>query len=106
MARRIRIEQHGGPEVLKVEQYEVGEPGPGEARVRQTAIGLNYIDTYFRSGLYPPPGGLPFTPGNEGAGVVEAVGADVRDVAPGQRVAYAMSIAAYADYRIVPAGVL
>ena len=73
MARRIRIEQHGGPEVLRLEQYEVGEPGPDEARVRQTAIGLNFIDTYFRSGLYPAPSGLPFTPGNEAAGVVEAV---------------------------------
>ena len=106
MARRIRIEQHGGPEVLKVEQYEVGEPGPGEARVRQTAIGLNFIDTYFRSGLYPPPSGLPFTPGNEAAGVVEAVGEGVTEVKVGQRVAYASSLGAYADERLVPAKVL
>jgi NADPH2:quinone reductase len=106
MARRIRIEQHGGPEVLKVEQYEVGEPGPGEARVRQTAIGLNFIDTYFRSGLYPPAGGLPFTPGNEAAGVVEAVGEGVTEVKVGQRVAYASSIGSYADVRLVPAKVL
>jgi len=106
MARRIRIEQHGGPEVLKVEQYEVGEPGPGEARVRQTAIGLNFIDTYFRSGLYPPPSGLPFTPGNEAAGVVEAVGEGVTEVKVGQRVASASSLGAYADERLVPAKVL
>src|SRR5262245_16075847 len=106
MTKRIIVREFGGPEVLEVEEFDPGKPGPGQVLLRQTAIGLNYIDTYFRSGLYPPPGGLPFTPGNEGAGVIEAVGPDVRDLSPGQRVAYAMSIAAYADYRLVPAAVL
>src|SRR6188472_4224785 len=64
MAKRIVIHEHGGPEVLKVESYEPSAPGPGEALIRQTAIGLNFIDSYFRTGLYPPPGGLPCTLGN------------------------------------------
>jgi NADPH:quinone reductase len=106
MARRIRIHEHGGPEVLRLEEYEPQRPGPGEALVRQTAVGLNFIDTYFRTGLYPPAGGLPFTPGNEAAGVVEAVGEGVSEVSVGQRVAYAGSLGAYADLRTVPAKVL
>lgn len=106
MARRIRIAEHGGPEVLKLEEYDPGQPGPGEALIRQTAVGLNFIDTYFRTGLYPPAGGLPFTPGNEGAGVVEAVGDGVTDVKPGQRVAYATAFGAYADRRLAPAKML
>src|SRR3954464_8906998 len=98
MARRIRIEQHGGPEVLKVGQYEVGEPGPGEARVRQAAIGLNFIDVYFRTGLYPQP--LPGGLGKEGAGVVEAIGPGVTEVRVGDRVAYAGGPnGAYAEVR-------
>ena len=87
MASRILVDQHGGPEVLRYEAYDVPAPGPGEAVVRHDAIGLNYIDVYFRIGLYPAP--LPLTPGMEGAGVVEAVGPGVTDVRPGQRVAYA-----------------
>ncbi len=106
MARRIRIAEHGGPEVLKLEEYDPGQPGPGEALIRQTAVGLNFIDTYFRTGLYPPAGGLPFTPGNEGAGVVEAVGDGVTEVKPGQRVAYATAFGAYADRRTAPAKML
>jgi NADPH2:quinone reductase len=106
MARRIRIAEHGGPEVLKLEEYDPGQPGPGEVLIRQTAIGLNFIDTYFRTGLYPPAGGLPFTPGNEGAGVVEAVGDGVTEVKPGQRVAYATAFGAYADRRLAPAKML
>jgi NADPH2:quinone reductase len=106
MARRIRIAEHGGPEVLKLEEYDPGQPGPGEALIRQTAVGLNFIDTYFRTGLYPPAGGLPFTPGNEGAGVVEAVGDGVTEVKPGQRVAYATAFGAYADRRLAPAKML
>jgi NADPH:quinone reductase len=106
MARRIRVHEHGGPEVLRLEEHEPSRPGPGEALVRQTAVGLNFIDTYFRTGLYPPAGGLPFTPGNEAAGVVEAVGEGVAEVRVGQRVAYAGSLGAYADLRTVPAKVL
>jgi NADPH:quinone reductase len=106
MARRIRVHEHGGPEVLRLEEHEPSRPGPGEALVRQTAVGLNFIDTYFRTGLYPPAGGLPFTPGNEAAGVVEAVGEGVAEVRVGQRVAYAGSLGAYADVRTVPAKVL
>ena len=96
----------GGPEVLELESYEPAPPGPGEALVRQTAIGLNFIDTYFRTGLYPAPTGLPFTPGNEAAGVVEAVGDGVTEVRVGQRVAYAGALGAYADRRVVPSSVL
>ena len=106
MSRRIVVRQTGGPEVLTLESFEPGAPGEGEALIRQTAIGLNYIDTYFRTGLYPAPGGLPFTLGNEGAGVVEAVGPGVSEVKVGQRVAYAGPLGAYADRRLIPAKVL
>jgi NADPH2:quinone reductase len=103
MAHRIRVHQHGGPEVLQHEAYDVPAPGPGEALVRHEAIGVNFIDTYHRTGLYPVPS-LPFTPGMEGAGVVEAVGAGVADLRPGQRVAYAGApLGAYADRRVMPA---
>ena len=105
MANRILARQPGGAEVLKYESYEPAAPGPGEALVRQAAIGLNFIDVYQRTGLYPV--SPPFTPGLEGAGTVEAVGPGVTDVAPGQRVAYAGGpIGAYADLRIMPASVL
>jgi len=102
MAGVVRVHKTGGPEVLQFEQAEIGRPGPGQARLRQTAVGLNFIDVYFRSGLYPPPS-LPFTPGMEGAGVVEEVGEGVTDIAAGQRVAYAGPIGAYAEERLVPA---
>jgi NADPH2:quinone reductase len=96
----IRVHEVGGPEVMRYEEVEVGAPGPGQARIRQTAVGLNFIDVYFRSGLYPPPA-LPFTPGLEGAGVVEAVGEGVSDLVVGQRVAYASPpIGAYAEVRL------
>ncbi len=105
MAHRILVHQHGGPEVLQHESFDVAAPGPGEALVRHEAIGLNYIDVYFRTGLYQAP--LPLTPGMEGAGVVEAIGPGVTDVAPGQRVAYAGApIGAYADLRVMPAAIL
>ena len=98
----IRIHQTGGPEVLRWEEVEVGNPAPGEARVRHEAVGLNYIDTYHRSGLYPMP--LPAGLGLEGAGVVEAVGAGVTDSAPGDRVAYAGGpVGAYSQVRCLPA---
>ncbi|HEY1227660.1 MAG TPA: alcohol dehydrogenase catalytic domain-containing protein, partial [Ramlibacter sp.] len=85
--KAIRLSRNGGPEVLEYVDVEVGEPGPGEARVRQHAIGVNFIDVYFRTGLYPMP--LPSGLGQEAAGVVEAVGAGVTHVKPGDRVAYA-----------------
>lgn len=103
MVHAIRVHQTGGPEVLTYEEISVGEPGPGEARVRHTAIGLNYIDTYFRSGLYPAPNGMPFIPGNEGAGVVVSVGDGVTSVKPGDRVAYAGPLGSYAQERLMPA---
>jgi NADPH2:quinone reductase len=102
MTRAIRVHETGGPEVLRLEEVAVGEPGPGEARVRHTAIGVNFIDTYFRSGLYPAPS-TPFVPGAEAAGVVEAVGPDVTSVKPGDRVGYVVTLGAYADERLIPA---
>jgi NADPH2:quinone reductase len=101
--KAIRVHRTGGPEVLQWEDVAVGEPGPGEARVRHTAVGLNFLDVYYRTGLYKAPA-LPFTPGTEAAGVVEAVGAGVTDVRPGVRVAYgAAPLGAYAEARLVPA---
>ncbi len=105
MAKAIRLTRTGGPEVLEYVDVEVGEPGPGEARVRQHAIGLNFIDVYFRTGLYPMP--LPFGLGQEGAGVVEAVGEGVTHVRPGDRVAYAgRPNGAYSALRVMPADIL
>ena len=102
MPHAIRIHQTGGPEVLQWESVVVGDPGPGEARVRHTAVGLNYIDTYHRSGLYKLP--LPTGIGSEAAGVVEAVGAGVTDVSAGDRVAYSGGPpGAYAEVRVMPA---
>jgi NADPH2:quinone reductase len=102
MPYAIRIHKTGGPEVLQWEEVAVGDPGPGEARVRQTAIGLNYIDTYQRSGLYKL--SLPSGIGGEGAGVVEAVGAGVSDIKAGDRVAYCGGPpGAYAEVRNLPA---
>ena len=101
MAHAIRVHQVGGPEVLQWEKVEVGEPGPGQVRLRQEAAGLNFIDVYHRTGLYPQP--LPFTPGIEGAGVVEAVGDGVEHVKPGDRVAYAGPIGGYAEQRLIGA---
>src|SRR5690349_3519914 len=83
MVAAVRVHKHGGPEVLTYEDVEVPAPGPGQARVKNHACGLNYIDTYFRSGLYPPAGGLPFVAGNEGAGEVVAVGPGVTEVKVG-----------------------
>jgi len=101
MPKAIRIHQTGGPDTLKWEDVEVGQPGPGEARIRQTAVAVNFIDTYQRSGLYPMQ--LPAGIGNEAAGVVEAVGDGVTLVKPGDRVAYAGLVGAYAEARVVPA---
>jgi NADPH:quinone reductase len=97
---------HGGPEVLTWEDVEIGKPGAGEALVRHTAIGVNYLDTYFRTGLYPAPNGLPLTAGNEAAGVVEAVGPGIDWLKQGDRVAYASPIGAYCEARVMPVATL
>ena len=100
MTKAIRVHETGGPEVLSLEDVELGEPGAGEVRLRHTAIGLNYIDVYFRTGAYPVQ--LPFTPGFEAAGVVEAVGDGVTGLTTGDRVAYAAQpIGAYAESRLI-----
>ncbi|MEQ1753363.1 MAG: quinone oxidoreductase [Micropepsaceae bacterium] len=105
MEHAIRFHQIGGADVLKWETVTVGEPGPGEARVRHVAVGLNMADTYFRSGMYPA--SLPNGIGMEGAGIVEAVGSGVSNVAVGDRVAYTGSpLGAYSTARVMPAGVL
>jgi NADPH2:quinone reductase len=102
MVMAIRIHETGGTDVLRWEEVEVGDPGPGEARLRQTAVGLNFIDTYHRTGLYPMP--FPAILGVEAAGVVEAIGENVTDVAIGDRVAYTeMPPGAYTQARIMPA---
>ncbi len=102
MTKAVRIHAYGGPDVLRWEDVPLPEPGPGEALIRQEAIGLNYIDVYFRTGLYKVPG-FPAVIGQEGAGVVTAVGAGVTAVAPGDRVGYAGPLGAYAANRVVQA---
>jgi NADPH2:quinone reductase len=101
MAKAIRFHKAGGPEVLQLDEVQVGDPGQGQVRIRHTAIGVNFVDTYQRSGLYPMP--LPQVAGNEGAGVVEAVGAGVTDLKAGDRVTYTGLIGAYCESRVVPA---
>ena len=100
MTYAVRIHENGGPEVLRWEAIDVADPGPGQALIRQTVAGLNFIDVYFRTGLYRAPS-FPATIGNEGAGVVEAVGDGVTEVAVGDRVAYCMSLGSYAQRRLV-----
>lgn len=102
MVHAIRIHQYGGPEAMRWEAVDVGAPGPGEIRIRHHAVGLNYIDVYHRSGSYPL-AALPAVIGMEGAGEVLAVGAGVTGLAPGDRVAYANPIGAYAEERLIPA---
>jgi NADPH2:quinone reductase len=105
MAQAIRLRQTGGPEVLELETVEVGEPGPGQARVRHSYVAVNFIDIYFRSGFYPLP--LPSGLGSDAVGLVEAIGPGVVDIAVGDRVGYLLGPqGAYSDVRIVPAGVL
>jgi NADPH:quinone reductase len=101
MPHAIRVHETGGPEVLKWEEVEVGDPGPGQVRLRQQAAGLNFIDVYHRTGLYKQE--LPFTPGVEGAGIVDAVGLGVNNVQAGDRVAYAGPVGGYAEVRLIPA---
>jgi len=102
MPHAIRVHKTGGPEVMQWEEVAVGKPGPAEARIRQTAVGLNFVDVYMRTGLYPAP--LPTGLGAEGAGVVEEVGSAVTDLKPGDRVAYGQSaLGAYAEARLIAA---
>jgi NADPH2:quinone reductase len=101
MPSAIRVHKTGGPDVLQWEEVDVGDPAPGQVKLRQEAAGLNFIDVYHRTGLYKQD--LPFTPGVEGAGVVEAVGADVTNVKKGDRVAYAGPIGGYAEERLIDA---
>jgi NADPH2:quinone reductase len=103
MVAAVRVHKHGGPEVLTFEDIEVGAPGQGQVRIRQHACGVNYIDTYFRMGMYPSPVGLPFVAGNEGAGEVIAVGPGVTDLKIGDRVAYVVALGGYAAERLLPA---
>src|SRR6202008_2203477 len=107
MAHAIRFHETGGPEVLRYEHVEVGNPGPGQVRLRHEAVGLNFADTYFRSGLYTVP--LPAGMGVEAAGVVDAIGPDVTNVAPGDRVTYTgfiNTLGAYSTERLIPAAPL
>ncbi len=103
MPKAIRIHETGGPEVMRWEQYDPGDPAPGEVRLRHEAVGLNFIDVYHRTGLYPLPA-LPAVIGMEGAGIIEAAGQDVKEFKPGDRVAYAsVPPGAYAQVRCIPA---
>src|SRR5258707_5449889 len=107
MAKAVRFHETGGPEVLRYEDVEVGDPGPGQVRLRHEAVGLNFADTYFRSGLYPVP--MPAGMGVEAAGVVGAVGPDVTHVAVGDRVTYTgflNTLGAYSTERLIPAAPL
>src|SRR3954453_24071630 len=101
MPHAIRIHKVGAPDVLSWEEDEVSAPGPGQVRLRQEAAGVNFIDVYHRTGLYPQP--VPFIPGTEGAGLVEAVGPDVTRVTKCDRVGYASSIGGYAEARLIDA---
>ena len=102
MTKAIRIHQTGGPEVLQWEDISVGEPGPGQVKLEQSACGLNYIDVYGRSGMYPV-GDLPAVIGMEGVGSIAAIGAGVEGLATGDRVAYPMNLGAYAEQRLIDA---
>jgi NADPH2:quinone reductase len=105
MTRAIRIHKNGPPSVMKWEDIDLGNPGKGEVRLRHNAVGLNFIDTYFRAGLYPAP--MPLVLGSEGAGIVEAVGRGVTGLKTGDRVAYAGGpIGSYAEQRNIPAEIL
>jgi len=103
MVAAVRVHKVGGPEVLTYEEIEVGAPGQGQIRVKQHACGVNFIDTYFRMGMYPSPVGLPFVAGNEAAGEVMAVGPGVSEFKVGDRVAYVVALGCYAAERLVPA---
>jgi len=101
MSKAIVLRDSGGPEVLRTENIEVGKPGEGEVRLRQAAVGVNFIDTYHRSGLYPVP--KPFIPGMEGVGTITDIGPGVKDLKPGDRVCYASALGGYAEERLIKA---
>ena len=103
MVAAVRVHKHGGPEVLTFEDVEVPAPGQGQVKLKQHACGVNFIDAYFRTGMYPSPVGMPFVAGNEGAGEVIAVGPGVTDLKVGDRVAYVVPLGAYAAERLLPA---
>jgi NADPH2:quinone reductase len=103
MVAAVRVHKTGGPEVLTFEQIDIPAPGQGQIKLKQHACGVNYIDTYFRMGMYPSPVGLPFTSGNEGAGEVIAVGPGVTDLKVGDRVGYVVALGGYAQERVMPA---
>ncbi|TPL05723.1 MULTISPECIES: quinone oxidoreductase [unclassified Mesorhizobium] len=103
MSKAIRIHANGGPEVMAYEDADPGQPGEGQILIRHTAIGLNFIDVYYRSGLYQPPAGFPLIPGGEAAGVVLALGTGVDWLKPGDRIAYAVNVGAYCEKRVIAA---
>ena len=103
MVAAVRVHKHGGPEVLTFEDIEIAEPGQGQIKIKQHACGVNFIDTYFRMGMYPSPVGMPFVSGNEGAGEVTAVGLGVADLKVGDRVAYVVPMGGYSAERLLPA---
>ena len=104
MSKSIRIHETGGADVMKYQDVDIGMPGPGQVKLRHRAIGLNFIDVYFRNGLYKQP--LPFTPGNEGSGDIIAVGEGVADFTVGDRVAYCSAIGSYCEERLINTGTL
>src|SRR5258706_14599138 len=103
MVAAVRVHKTGGPEVLTYEDISVPAPGPGQIKIKNHASGVNFMDRYFRSGMYPSPVGLPFVSGNEGAGEVIAVGPGVSDIKVGDRVGYVSALGAYAAERVLPA---
>src|SRR5260370_25192506 len=103
MVAAVRVHKVGGPEVLTYEDVPVPAPGPGQIKIKTHASGVNFIDTYFRMGMYPSPVGMPFVSGNEGAGEVIAVGPGVTDIRVGDRVGYVSPLGAYAAERVLPA---
>jgi NADPH:quinone reductase len=103
MVAAVRVHKHGGPDVLTLDDIEIPAPGQGQIKIKQHACGINFIDTYFRMGMYPSPVGMPFVSGNEGAGEVIAVGPGVSDFKVGDRVAYVVALGGYAAERLLPA---
>jgi NADPH2:quinone reductase len=103
MIAAVRVHKAGGPEVLTFEDIEIGAPGEGQIKIKQHACGVNFIDTYFRTGMYPSPVGFPFVAGNEGAGQVTEVGKGVTDIKVGDRVAYVVPLGGYSAERLLPA---
>ena len=103
MVAAVRVHKVGGPDVLQYEQIEIGAPGQGQVKVKQHASGVNYIDTYFRMGMYPSPVGLPFVSGSEAAGEVIAIGPGVTELKVGDRVAYVHAMGGYAEEKLLPA---